>query len=40
MYDFATPMTEAYELPPNVYHADIGRQMLSRLDHLASVEVE
>ena len=32
MYDFATPMTEAYELPPNVSHADIGRQMLARLE--------
>ena len=30
--DFATPAAEVYELPPNVSHADIGRQMLDRLE--------
>ena len=32
MADFATPVTEQYELPPTVSHADIGRQMLERLE--------
>ena len=32
MADFATPLSEVFELPPNVTYADIGRQMLERLD--------
>jgi hypothetical protein len=32
--DFATPVREVYELPQNVSHADIGRQMLERLELL------
>ena len=31
-YDFATPLTEKYSLPPNVSYADIGRQLAARVD--------
>ena len=30
--DCGAPAAEVYELPPNVSHADIGRQMLDRLE--------
>ena len=30
--DNATPVAEVYELPPHVSHADIGRQMIERLE--------
>ena len=33
MMDFGTPVAKIFELPPNVSHADIGRQMLERLGH-------
>ena len=30
--DYGTPLSEVYELPPNVNHAGIGKQMLARLE--------
>ena len=32
VYDFATPVSETYRLPPNVSPDDIGRQMVIRLE--------
>ena len=34
LIDYGTPLSEVYELPPNVNHANIGKQMLARFEVL------